>query len=71
MSKKGDCYDNAARESWNFNLKVVAIHGERLVTLEAAKAHGFDYIEIYYNRKRPHSTLGCLSPEVFEARQPA
>jgi transposase InsO family protein len=71
MSKKGDCYDNAAMESWNHSLKVEAIHGERFVTREAAKAQAFEYIEVYYNRKRLHSTLGHLSPEVFEARQTA
>ena len=71
MSKKGDCYDNAAMESWNHSLKVEAIHGERFVTREAAKAQVFEYIEVYYNRKRLHSTLGYRSPEVFEARQAA
>ncbi len=71
MSKKGDCYDNAAMESWNHSLKVEAIHGEHFVTREAAKAQVFEYIEVYYNRKRLHSTLGYLSPEVFEARQAA
>ena len=71
MSKKGDCYDNAAMESWNHSLKVEAIHGERFVTREAAKAQVFEYIEVYYNRKRLHSTLGYLSPETFEARQVA
>ena len=71
MSKKGDCYDNAAMESWNHSLKVEAIHGERFATREMAKAQVFDYIEVYYNRKRLHSQLGYLSPEVFEARQAA
>lgn len=71
MSKKGDCYDNAAMESWNHSLKVEAIHGERFATREMAKAQVFDYIEVYYNRKRLHSRLGYLSPEVFEARQAA
>jgi transposase InsO family protein len=71
MSKKGDCYDNAAMESWNHSLKVEAIHGERFVTREMAKAQVFEYIEVYYNRKRLHSRLGYLSPETFEARQAA
>ena len=71
MSKRGDCYDNAAMESWNHSLKVEAIHGERFATRELAKAQVFDYIEVYYNRKRLHSTLGYLSPETFEARQVA
>jgi transposase InsO family protein len=67
MSKKGDCYDNAAMESWNHSLKVEAIHGERFATREDAKTHVFDYIEVYYNRQRLHSTLSYLSPEMFEA----
>jgi putative transposase len=40
--------------------------GERFSTRAHAKAHVFDYIEIYYNRQRVHSTLGYLSPEQFE-----
>jgi len=66
MSKKGDCYDNAAMESWNHSLKVEAIHGEKFKTREEAKNHIFDYIEIYYNKVRLHSKLGYCSPEVFE-----
>jgi transposase InsO family protein len=66
MSAKGNCYDNAAMESWNHSLKVEAIHGERFVTREQAKAHVFEYIEVDYNRARLHSTLGYLSPEQFE-----
>lgn len=71
MSKKGDCYDNAAMESWNHSLKVEAIHGERFTTREMARAQVFEYIEVYYNRKRLHSTLGYLSPESFEAQKVA
>jgi putative transposase len=71
MSKKGDCYDNAAMESWNHSLKVEAIHGERFATREQAKAHVFEYIEVYYNRQRLHSTLGYLSPVEFELRHVA
>jgi len=66
MSAKGNCYDNAAMESWNHSYKVEAIHGERFTTREHAKTHTFDYIEVYYNRNRLHSTLGYLSPEEFE-----
>jgi len=71
MSKKGDCYDNAAMESWNHSLKVEAIHGERFTTREMAREQVFEYIEVYYNRKRLHSTLGYLSPESFEAQKVA
>lgn len=71
MSKKGDCYDNAAMESWNHSLKVEAIHGERFATRAEAKAHVFEYIDVYYNRQRLHSKLGYLSPEAFEAKKVA
>ena len=66
MSAKGNCYDNAAMESWNHSLKVEAVHGERFNTRAHAKAQVFDYIEVYYNRQRLHSTLDYLSPEQFE-----
>lgn len=68
MSKKGDCYDNAAMESWNHSLKVEAIHGERFNTRNEAKQQVFEYIEVYYNRQRLHSTLGYLSPTQFELK---
>jgi putative transposase len=71
MSKKGDCYDNTAMESWNHSFKVEAIHGERFLTRSEAKYHVFEYIEVYYNRKRLHSQLGYVSPEAFEAKQVA
>jgi putative transposase len=71
MSKKGDCYDNAAMESWNHSFKVEAIHGERFSTRSDAKNQVFEYIEVYYNRKRLHSKLGYLSPEAFEAKKVA
>jgi len=71
MSRRGDCYDNAAMESWNHSLKVEAIHGERFTTRETARTQVFEYIEVYYNRKRLHSTLGYLSPESFEAQKVA
>ena len=69
--KKGDCYDNASMESWNHSLKVEAIHEERFATRQEAKKQVFEYIEIYYNRKRLHSGLGYLSPETFEQRHVA
>ncbi|WP_407079318.1 IS3 family transposase [Candidatus Methylospira mobilis] len=55
-------------ESWNHSFKVEAIHGERFQTRDDAKHHVFDYIEVYYNRKRLHSKLGYLSPEAFELK---
>jgi len=71
MSKKGDCYDNAAMESWNHTFKVEAVHGERFLTRTEAKSQVFEYIEVYYNRKRLNSKLGYVSPEAFEAKKVA
>lgn len=71
MSARGDCYDNAAMESWNHSLKVEAVHGERFETRAQAKSQLFEYIEIYYNRSRLHSSLGYLSPAAFELSQVA
>jgi len=68
MSKRGDCYDNASMESWNHSFKVEAIHGEKFLTRVDAKNHVFEYIDIYYNRKRLHSRLGYVSPVYFETQ---
>ena len=58
-------------ESWNHSFKVEAIHGERFLIRSEAKEQVFDYIEVYYNRKRLHSKLGYVSPEAFEAKNVA
>ena len=71
MSKRVDCFDNAAMESWNHSFKVEAIHGEKLTTRNLTKNHVFEYIEIYYNRKRLHSTIGYKTPESFEVKMVA
>jgi transposase InsO family protein len=71
MSKKRDCYDNAAMESWNHSFKVEAVYGERFQTRSDAKYQKFEYIEVYYNRKRLHSKLGYMNPEAFEAKKVA
>ena len=55
-------------ESWNHSFKVEAIHGEKLTTRALTKNHVFEYIEIYYNRKRLHSTIGYKTPESFEVK---
>lgn len=66
MSKKGDCWDNAVAESFFHTLKVELIHRMKFRTREEAKARIFEYVEMYYNTKRAHSTLGYLSPFEFE-----
>lgn len=68
MSKKGDCWDNAVAESFFHTLKVELIHRMKFKTREEAKIKIFEYVEMYYNRKRAHSTLGFLSPFDYEKR---
>ena len=67
MSGKGDCWDNAAMESFFATLKTELVNHEDYATREQARASVFEYIEVFYNRKRLHSSLGYLSPEQFEA----
>ena len=67
MSGKGDCWDNAAMESFFATLKTELVNHEDYATREEARASVFEYIEVFYNRKRLHSSLGYLSPEQFEA----
>jgi putative transposase len=67
MSGKGDCWDNAVMESFWATLKTELVNHERYETREAAQASIFEYVEVFYNRKRLHSSLGYLSPEQFEA----
>jgi transposase InsO family protein len=67
MSGKGDCWDNAMMESFWATLKTELIHQSRYATREEARAAIFEYIEVFYNRKRLHSSLGYVSPESFEA----
>jgi putative transposase len=66
MSGVGNCYDNAAMESFFHTLKTEHVYFEHYITREQAKRSIFEYIEIFYNRKRRHSTLGYLSPIAFE-----
>ena len=66
MSGKGDCWDNAVMESFWSTLKTELVYHEHYPTHEAAKASIFEYIEVFYNRKRLHSVLGYKSPEAFE-----
>ena len=65
MSRKGNCWDNAPTESWFNSFKNERYHGVKYETHEEMKAASFDYIEIFYNRKRQHSTLGYVSPVQF------
>lgn len=71
MSGVGCCYDNAVAESFFHSLKVESIHGERFPTRALMRKTVFEYIEVDYNRTRPHSTLGYLSPWEFEGQRVA
>jgi len=66
MSGKGNCYDNAVIESFFHTLKTEHIYFEQYESREQAKRSIFEYVEVFYNRKRLHSTLKYMSPVVFE-----
>ena len=68
MSRAGDCWDNAVVESFFSTLKRELVHHESYAGHEEARRSLFEYIEVFYNRKRRHSTLGYRSPVEFEAR---
>jgi putative transposase len=67
MSGRGDCYDNAMMESFWATLKTELVHHQKYATRQQACQSIFEYVEVFYNRKRLHSSLGYLSPESFEA----
>jgi putative transposase len=66
MSRKGNCWDNAVSESFFATLKNELVHHEQYRTREEAQRSIFEYIEIFYNRERLHSTLNYCSPVEFE-----
>jgi putative transposase len=66
MSRKGNCWDNAPMESFFATLKKELVHHERYQSRQEARQSLFEYIEIFYNRVRRHSSLGYLSPLQFE-----
>ena len=68
MSSTGSCYDNAAAESFFGLLKRERVNRTRYRTRDEARADIFDYIEVFYNRKRRHGYLGNISPAEFEKK---
>jgi transposase InsO family protein len=66
MSRTGNCYDNALMESFFGTLKTELTHHETYSTREEARQSLFEYIEVFYNRKRRHSALGYRSPTEYE-----
>ena len=68
MSRRACCYDNAAMESFFHTLKVELTHRYEFQTRDQAKRVIFEYIEVFYNRLRRHSSIGYISPVDFEQR---
>lgn len=68
MSAAANCYDNAVVESFFGVLKRERVNRVRYRNREEARADLFDYIEVFYNRKRRHGYLGNISPADFEER---
>ena len=66
MSRKGDCWDNACAETFFASLKTELVDGRIFHTREQARREIFEYIEVFYNRRRLHSYLGYLTPAEFE-----
>ena len=66
MSRKADCWDNAVVESFFATLKKELIHRRPWPSIRAARTAIAEYVEVFYNRKRRHSTLGYISPAEFE-----
>ena len=69
MSRKGNCYDNAVAESFFSSLKNELVHGQLFRTRDQARSAIFEYIEAFYNRNRPHQSLGYCSPVDYEMIQ--
>jgi putative transposase len=69
MSRRGDCWDNAAMESFFSTLKLERVNRHRYRTRDEARADLFDYVERFYNPRRRHSSIGNISPMEFELRQ--
>ena len=68
MSGTGNCFDNAAMESFFATLKTECVYFENYRSQEEAEISIFDYTEVFYNNQRQHSYLGYVSPTVFEER---
>jgi transposase InsO family protein len=68
MSRKGNCWDNAVAESFFATLKTELVYQRRFATREEAREAIFEFIEVFYNRQRRHSSLGYVSPIEYEMK---
>ena len=68
MSGKGDCDDNALMESFFGTLKTECVDRQSFVSRAQARLVIFEYLEVFYHRQRLHSSLGYLSPVIYELR---
>jgi putative transposase len=68
MSRRANCYDNSVVESFFHTLKTEHVYFHTFLTKAEAKSSIFEFIEVFYNRQRLHSTLGYISPIVYEER---
>jgi transposase InsO family protein len=66
MSRSGDCFDNAVMEAFFSTVKMEL--GDRFASADQARHAVFEYLEVFYNQRRRHSTIGYISPAVFEQR---
>jgi putative transposase len=66
MSRKADCYANALMERFIGTLKTECVERESSQTREEAQHSIFEYLEVFYNRQRLHSSLGYVSPVMYE-----
>ena len=69
MSRKGACWDNAVAESFFGSLKIEQVFGKRYLSRSFARQDIVDYIEMFYNSRRRHSSLGYMNPMEFEKQQ--
>lgn len=67
MSRRGNCWDNAVAESFFKSLKAEWVYRRNYATRADARRSLFEYVEVFYNRRRRHSALGHVSPTAFEA----
>ena len=71
MSRRANCWDNAVAESFFGTLKTELIYRRPWIDRESARHAISEYIEVFYNRIRRHSTIGNMSPAKFEERDQA